>query len=137
MQITWLCFGELGHQCVQHLHVVRGLERGGRDERGAPDLGQREFEFAQAIGGIDGDENEPGFGGGKLRQRPFRTIERPDADARATFEAERQKAGGQRIDSLRQFFPGPPDAVARRNQRLAITPAPGGVIESSANGGAQ
>ena len=39
MQITWLCIGKLGHQRVQHLHVVRGLERGGRDERGASYLG--------------------------------------------------------------------------------------------------
>src|SRR5262249_2416159 len=69
--------------------------------------------------------------------RPFRTIERPDADARATFESEREKARSQRIGPLRQFFPGPPDAVARRNQRVAISPASCGVIETSANGDAQ
>ena len=137
VQIARRRFRQLGHQRVQHLHVVAGLERGGRDDRGASDLGKREFEFAQAVGRIDGDENEPGLGGGKLRQRPFRPVQRPDADPRAAFEAEREKARGQRIDPLRQFLPGPPDAVARRNQRLAIGPAPGGRIEAAPDGVAE
>lgn len=136
-QLTWFGFGKLGQQRVQHLHVVGRLERGGRDERNASDLGQREFELAQAIGGIDGDENKPGLGGGKLRQRPFRTIERPNADARATFEPEREKAGSQRIDPLRQFLPGPLDPVARRNQRVALAPPARGIIETSTNGDPQ
>ena len=37
---------EFRQQRVQHLHVVGGLERGGRDDRGAADLAEREFEFA-------------------------------------------------------------------------------------------
>ena len=128
---------KLGQQRVQHLHVVGGLERGRRDDRGAADLGEREFEFAQAVGGIDGDENQPGLGGGELRQRPFRPVQRPDADPRAGFEAEREKARGQRVDPLGQFLPGPPDAMAWRNQRLAIAPAPGRRIEAVPDGFAE
>ena len=128
---------KLGQQRVQHLHVVGGLERGGGDDRGAADLGEREFEFAQAIGRIDGDENEPGLGGGELRQRPFRPVQRPDADPRAAFEAEREKARGQRIDALGQFPPRPAHVMARRNQRLAIAPALRGLIEAAPDGVAQ
>ncbi len=95
-------------QCVQHPHVVGGLERGRRDQRGAADFCQCEFEFAEAVGGIDGDENEAGLGGGKLRQRPFRPVQRPHPDAGAAFQPEREKARRQRIDPLGQFSPGPP-----------------------------
>ena len=137
VQIAWRRFRQFRHQRVQHLHVVAGLERGGGDDRGAADLGEREFEFAQAVGGIDGDENEPGLGGGKLRQRPFRPVQRPDADPRAAFEAEREKARGQRIDPLGQFSPCPSDAVAWRNQRLAIGPAPRRLIEAASDGVAE
>ena len=130
-------FRKLGQQRVQHLHVVGGLERGRRDDRGASDLGEREFEFAQAVGGVDGDEDEPGLGGGELRQRPFRPVQRPDADPRAAFEAEREKARGQRIDALGEFLPGPPDIMAWRNQRLAIGPALRGQIEAAPDGVAE
>ena len=130
-------FGELGQQRVQHLHVVRGLERGRGHDRGAADLGQREFEFAEAIGRIDGDEDDAGFRGGKLRQRPFRPVERPDADPRAALQPQREKAGRQRIDALGEFLPGPADIMARRNQRLAVAPAPHREIEALPDGVAQ
>jgi hypothetical protein len=128
---------QFGHQRVQHLHVVTGLERGRRDDRGAADLGEREFEFAEAVGRIDGDQNEPGLGGGKLRQRPFRPVQRPDADPRAALQPEREKARRQRIDPLRQFSPIPPDVMARRHQRLAAGPAPGRLVEAMSDGLAQ
>ena len=137
VQLAGLRCRKFGQQRVQHLHVVGGLERGRRDDRGAADLCEREFEFAQAVGGIDGDENEPGLGGGELRQRPFRPVQRPDADPRAGFEPEREKTRGQRIDALGQFLPRPPHAVARRDQRLAIAPAPGREIEAVPDGVAE
>ena len=55
----------------------------------------------------------------------------------AAFEAECEKAGSQRIDPLGQFLPGPPDAVARRNQRLAVGPTPGRGIEAASDGVAE
>ena len=137
VQFARLRCRKLRQQRVQHLHVVGGLERGRGDDRRAADLGEREFEFAQAIGGIDGDENEPGLGGGKLRQRPFRPVQRPDADPRAALEAEREKARGQRIDAFGKFLPGPAHVMARRNQRLAIAPALRGLIEAAPDGVAE
>ena len=130
-------FASSGSSVFSISDIVAGLERGRGDERGAADLVQREFEFAQPIGGIDGDQDQPGLGGGELRQRPFRPVGRPDADPRAALEAEREKARGQRVDPLGEFLPGPAHAVARRNQRLAIAPAPGGEIEAAPDGVAQ
>ena len=126
---------KLRQQRVQHLHVVRGLERGRGDDRGAADFGQREFELAQAIGWIDGDENESCFGGGKLRQRPFRPVERPHPDPRAALEAEREKARRQRIDAFGKLFP------ASSARHGSAKPAPrdrpsarGRVIEAAPDG---
>ena len=123
LQFARLRCRKLRQQRVQHLHVVGGLERGRGDDRGAADFCQREFEFAQAIGWIDGDENEPRFGGGKLRQRPFRPVQRPHPDPRAAFQAKREKARRQRIDTFGKFLPGPAHVMAWRHQRLAIAPA--------------
>ena len=137
VQFAGLRVCELRQQRVQHLHVVGGLERGGRDDPCASDFCQCEFEFAEAVGRIDGDENEPGLGGGELRQRPFRPVQRPDADPRAGLEAEREKARGQRIDPLGQLLPSPPHAMARRDQRLAIPPTPDRKIEAVSDGVAE
>ena len=137
LQFARLRCRQLRQQRVQHLHVVGGLERGRGDDAGAADFREREFELAQAVGGIDGDENESGLGGGKLRQRPFRAIERPHPDPRAALEAKREKARRQRIDALGKFLPGPAHVMAWRHQRLAIAPARGGLIEAAPDGVAE
>jgi len=74
---------------------------------------QREFELAQAIGGIDGDEDQPGLGGGEFRQRPLGAVQRPDADPFAALQAKCKEAGRQRIDAFGEFGPGPAHVVAR------------------------
>ncbi len=137
LQFAGLRCRKLRQQRVQHLHVVGGLERGRGDDRGAADFGQREFEFAQAIGGIDGDENESRFRGGELRQRPFRPVQRPHPDPRAAFEAKREKTRRQRVDALGKFLPRPADVMAWRNQRLAIGPSLRGPIEAAPDGVSQ
>src|SRR5277367_874280 len=83
----------------------------------------------QPIGGIDGDEDEPGFGRGELGQRPFRPIERPDADAFAALQPERQQAGGEIADAGSQLLPGPGDAMTGRYQRRPLRPTRGGFVE--------
>ena len=107
MQVARSGLRQFRQQRVQHLHVVRGLERGRGDDRGAADLGESEFQFGEPVGRVDGHENEAGLGGRELRQRPFRPVQRPDADPRAALETEREKARGQRIDALGQFLPAP------------------------------
>ena len=137
LQFARLRCGKLRQQRVQHLHVVGGLERGCGNDRRAADFCECEFKLAQAVRRIDGNENEPGLGGGELRQRPFRPIERPHPDPRAALEAEREKARRQRVDARGELFPGPAHVMAWRNQRLAIAPARGGLIEAAADGVAE
>ena len=137
LQFARLRCRKLRQQRVQHLHVVGGLEGGRGDDRRAADFCQCEFEFAQAVGGIDGDENEPRLGGGELRQRPFRAIERPHPDPRAALQAEREEARRQRVDARGKLFPGPAHVMAWRNQRLAVAPASGCLIEAASDGVAE
>ncbi len=92
--------GEFGRQLAQHSEVVAGLEPGGGDQRRAASLVQRVFEFGQPIGRVDVDEDQPGLGGSELGDGPFGVVRRPDADARAAFEAERHQPGGEGIDPL-------------------------------------
>jgi hypothetical protein len=128
---------QLGQQRVEHLHVIAGLERSRGDDRGAADFLQREFQLAEPIGGIDRYQDQAGFGGGELGQRPFRTVKRPDADPLAAFKAKCEKACGERVDALGEFRPGPSHGVAGRDQRLATAPAAYGVIEAATDGVAE
>ncbi|MGY4510898.1 hypothetical protein ACVIN2_004352 [Bradyrhizobium sp. USDA 3650] len=130
-QLPGLGARKLRQQRVEHVHVVAGLERRRGDDGAASDLMKREFQLAQPVSRIDRHQDETGLGGGELGQGPFRSVQRPDADPFAAFEAERDKAGGERIDPRGKLLPCPSHAVAGRDQRLAIAPAPRGVIEAA------
>src|SRR5579883_439829 len=69
---------DLGRQLAQHADIVAGLEVIGGDQRLALDLVERVFDLGEAVGRIDVDEDEPGLGRRKLRDRPFRIVGRPD-----------------------------------------------------------
>ena len=81
---------ELGRELAQHADIVRRLEPLGKDERFAADFVQRVFELGDPIGRIDIDQDQAGFGGGELGEHPLAVVGRPDADAVAGLEAERE-----------------------------------------------
>jgi len=81
---------ELRRQFAQHADIVRGLEPLGEDQRLAADLVERVFQFGDAIGRIDIDQDETRLRGGELGQHPFRIVGRPDADAVTGMKAECQ-----------------------------------------------
>ena len=89
---------DLRRELAQHADIVAGLERVGGDQRLAADLVERVFELGQPIGRVDVDQDQAGLGGGELGHHPFGVVRRPDADAVARREPERQQAGGERVD---------------------------------------
>ena len=137
LQVARLRARQFRQQRVEHLHVFAGLEFGGGDQRGTADLAEREFQFAEPIGRIDGDEDQAGAGGGELRQRPFRPVQRPDADACAGLESEREKASRKIVDARREFAPGPAHVVTRGYERLAVAPSGHRALQCRANGFAE
>src|SRR6476620_7819588 len=71
MQLA-VCASELRDKLADHCDIVAGLEASSGYQRTAPDGLQDLLQLAQAIGGIDVDENQTGFRRRKLRDRPFR-----------------------------------------------------------------
>ena len=113
------------HQIVGDLEVVRGLERRRQDQRLALDLVHRVFELGAPVGRVDVDQHQPRLGGGELRQGPFGMVGRPDADAIAALQPERQQAGREIVDPAAEFAPassarsggGPPAPRGRGRSR--------------------
>ena len=111
---------ELGRQLAQHADIVRGLEALGENQRLAADFVERVFQLGDAIGRIDVDQDQAGLGGGELGQHPFAVVGRPDADAVAGLEPERQQ--------VRRRACRPRCAIRRRSAAPsgAARPAPAG-----------
>ncbi len=125
---------EFGRKLAQHADIVRGLEALGEDERLAADFVQRIFELGDAIGRIDVDEDEARFGGGELGEHPFAVVGRPDADAVAGLEPERQQPGSEPVDLLVQFAVAQPHFLVPHHQRRPRRPARAGAVEKLPDG---
>jgi len=125
---------DLLRELAQHADIVRGLEVIGGDERLAADLAEGVIELGEAIGGIDVDEDEPGLGGGELGHHPFGVVGRPDADAIARREAERQEPRGKRVDPALQFAIAPADVLMAHDECVPLAPARRDGVEMDADG---
>ncbi len=106
-------------QRVDHADIVAGLERRRRDQRAAADLVQRVFQLGQPVCRVDVHQDQPGLGGGELGHHPLGVVGRPDADALARLQSQRDQSGGERIDLLAEFVIAPADALLAGNQRQA------------------
>src|ERR1700722_1436383 len=110
---------ELGSQLPQHAYIIRRLETLGEDERLAADLVERVFELGNAVGRVDVDEDEPGFGCGELGEHPLAVVGRPDADTVTGLQAERQKPGREFVDLLAQLAIAELDLLMADDERRA------------------
>ena len=88
---------QLGDKLADHCDIVAGLEACGGDHRATSHGSQGMLQLAQAIGGIDVDQNQTSLRRRKLRDRPFRAVRGPDADAIAWLKAEGQKPRGESV----------------------------------------
>ena len=120
---------QLRRQFVEHGDVVAALQRRGGDQRLAADLVQRIFQLGQAVGRVDVDEDEPGFRRRELGDHPLRIVRRPDADAVAGLQPERQQPGREGVDPLLQLAIGPAQILLPYDQCIAIGPALCGRVE--------
>ena len=128
---------ELRCELAQHLDVAARLERFRSNQRPALDLVEGVFQLGQAIGGIDVDQDQPGLRRGELRHRPFAVVGRPDADAIARLEPERDQACGKLVDLLRERAVAPAHVLMRDHQRLVVGEARGRPVELRADGEAE
>src|SRR5205823_2909255 len=66
---------------------------------------------------------EAGLRGRELRDNPFGVVGRPDADAIARREPEREQAGGERIDPLAEFAIAPAHALLADDEARPVAPS--------------
>src|SRR5204863_7124905 len=106
-------------QLAQHADIIGGLETLGENERLAAHFVERVLELGHAVRRIDVNQDETGFGAGELGENPFTGVGRPDADAVAGLEAERQKSGGELVNGVPQLRIAEPDILTTNEERRA------------------
>ena len=114
---------DFGHQLAQHAEIVAGFEALGGDQRLAPNLVEGVFELVDPIRGVDVDHDEAGLRRRELGDHPLGVVRRPDGDALARRQAERQEPGGERVDPLLELAIGPPHVLLPHDQRRTVGPA--------------
>ncbi len=133
VQITRRCSPEFRGQFAQHRVVIAGLELRGGHKGDAARLVERVFELRQPIGGVDVDENEPGFCSRELGDHPFGVVRRPDADTIAPPEPQREQPCSKGVDPFFQLAVCPADPLMADDQCIALAKAFGDPIEMHAD----
>src|SRR5882757_247120 len=121
-------------ELTNHCDIVAGLEASSGYQRATSHGSQDVFQLAQAIGGIDIDQDQTSLRRRELCDRPFRAVRGPNADAVPWLQTERQKPGGERVGTHLELRVGPADFLVRNNQRFAGPICPAHLIQESADG---
>ncbi len=124
---------QLGRKRPKRRDIVVAPEASAQNQRLAADLVHRIVELVRAIRRIDVDEDEARLGGGELRQHPFGVVGRPDADALARLEVERDQSGREIVGAAAQFLVSPANRLMTHNQRRAVRRRPGDPVQQSAD----
>ena len=61
------------------------------------------FQFCRAVYRVDRDQHQPGFSGGKLKQKPFRQVGRPHRDVISLLQAQRHQPARHCINARLVF----------------------------------
>ena len=110
--------GTRGLDLVEHLHVVRRLERRSGEHHAAARLLEHVRQLVRAVRRVDVDEDHPDVGRGVLKQRPLGVVGAPQADPVAGLQPEPHQPGAEPLDPLRELVVGPPQSLVPRDQRL-------------------
>ncbi len=129
-----VCACELRDQLADHRDIVAGLETSSGYQRPTSHGSQDVFQLAQAIGGIDVDEDQIGFRRRKLRNRPFRAVRGPNPDSIPGLQAESQKSRRECVRTGFELRVGPANLLVRNNQRFARPSGCAHIIQKGANG---
>jgi hypothetical protein len=92
------------------------------------------FQFGTAIGRVDVDQDHADLRAGELSDAPLRAVRRPDAEAVAGLQAQRQQRSGMQVHRVGQLPPGVAQLLMAHHQRLAVRVLRDGVVERLADG---
>ena len=105
---------------ADHPHVVRGLERGGRDQHPAAGLAQHVLELRRPVGRVDVDEDDPRLRRRVLHERPLGAVRAPDPDAVAGLDPGGDEGPRRPVHGLAELRVGVAEVLVHGDQRLAI-----------------
>ena len=129
--------GQLRRQLVDHPRVVRGLEpRRGHQPRAAGLL-ERVLHLVEPVARVDVDEDRAQLGRGELGDRPLRAVRRPDPDALALLDAERDQRAGAAVDLGLELAVGVAQVLVTGDERLVVGVLGDGAVEQIADGEAE
>ena len=94
--------GIVGLDLVDHLHVVRRLERRRGEQHPAARLVEHVRQLVRAVRRVDVDEDHADVGRGVLQQRPLGVVRAPQPDPVAGLQPEPHQPGAEPLDPLRR-----------------------------------
>jgi hypothetical protein len=83
-------------------------------------MAQRVRQLAGAVGGVDGDQHDPGPRGGELHEHPLGAARAPDAHAIADAQPGRDEAAGERVDALVELAVAPAHGLMAADERVGV-----------------
>ena len=111
---------QLRDQLLNHRVVVRCFERPGAHQPLTSRLLEHVVQFRKPVRRVDVDQNHTNLGAGKLADKPFKAIGRPDAQPVAGLQPQRHEATGMQVDSTAQLRPAQALVLMAHNQRLVL-----------------
>ena len=121
-------------QFLQHLDVAAALERLRGHDGLATGTVQRILQFEHAVSRVNVDQDRSDARGGELGQAPLVTVRRPDADAVTGFDAQRQHAGSQPLDSFGVLGVAPADTLVAHDECIVFGKPLDGFRQALADG---
>jgi hypothetical protein len=120
-----------GYERGDHVEVTAGFEVRRCDKRLAGRGPKHMLELENPVGWINIDQDQPGLRGGELDYGPLSAVGGPDPQPISGKQTYIQESGGQLVGMALQLGICPPDFLAERDQRVAITIGGGDFIEKA------
>ena len=134
LQCAHLGHGQLGRQLHQQVQIVRGLEAAWQHQGAATHLVQRVLQFVQTVGRIDVDQDHAELRRSELQHHPLVAIRRPDADAVAPLQSQREQTGGDAFDFRMELPVVETDALGTHHQCRPIRMRCRDAVQQAAHG---
>ena len=112
--------GHLRQDLLDHVDVVRRLERRSGEQHAAARLVEGEGQLVRAVRRVDVDQDHADLRRGVLHQRPLGVVRAPQADAVARLQPEPDQAAGEPGDPLGELRVGPPHALVAGDEGFAV-----------------
>ena len=124
----------VGRDLLDHVHVVRRLERRGGEQHPAARLVERVGQLVGPVGRVDVDEDDADLRRGVLQQRPLGVVRAPQPDPVTRLEPEADQAPGAAAHPLAELGVGPAHTLMAGHEGLDVAVGGDGAGQVGADG---